>query len=185
MNELLCKYLSLHEEVALSTLGIFHKNKYPASIDNTNDTILPPVETLLLRANKEQKTDSTFIGFIAENLNIPMSDAAEKAENFIEKITSSLQKNKEAAIAGLGTLYQKQSHMHFASGGLAVATALCAGHVPRQNTIHSLRVGEKEVSSTEMKTFLEQQPSASLAWMYWTIGILLPVFLYLLYRYLQ
>lgn len=185
MNELLCKYLSLHEKVTLSTLGTFHKSKYPAGFDKANNAILPPVETLLLHTNEGQKTDSAFLGFVAENLNIPISDAAEKTESFIDKIIFSLQQNKEAAIAGLGTFYQKQNHIHFASDGLPAAAALSAPKVLRPDTVHSLRVGEKEVSSTDMQAFLEQQSYARLTWMYWTIALLLPVFLYLLYRYLQ
>lgn len=185
MDELLCRFISQHSSIALGELGVLHKKKYPAVIDNANNAILPPAETLVLQPNKGKVVEHAFVEFVAASSGISISDADKKINTYLAGIMSKLYEEGEIIIRGLGTLQRRKRLVKFTSVNLAVGSALPARKVLRENAVHSMRVGEKEVLNIEMKAFLEQPAKQNLNWMYWSIATLLVVLLTFMYLYYQ
>lgn len=172
MRKELIQYLSQHDELRLGKLGTFSIQVHEASVEPINNIAFAPYKTILLSENKNAVIDNAFIDYIAVNNDYSQKEALSKTEAFINEIWKDISEKGEREIKGLGSFAKKEASLIFYANNNFSLPAVPALKVIRQNAVHALRVGDKEVSTEDMIAYYENQSRANPTWMYWTVGVL-------------
>lgn len=172
MDRLLVKYLSTHKSIKLGEIGSLIKNAKSASLDKINDTLLAPMNTIELIENKEKEVDGEFLTFLSDYFDASHKQLNNKVESYINGIVNDIYTSGERKIEGLGTIKTHQGNLQFYREVTASKPVIYTKKIIRSNSIHTLKVGDKEFSNKEMLNYLEKKGKVNLAWMYWLAGAL-------------
>ena len=179
MEKALIQYLSQHNELHLGKLGTFSIRNHNASVEPINNIAFAPYKTTLLSANKNSVIDQAFVDYIVANNDCSVKEARSKTQVYIDEIIKEIADKGKKEINGLGLLLKKEDALVFHANSNFSLPAVPALKVNRQNAVHALRVGDKEVSNEEMIAYYENQNASNPVCMYWTAGVLAAVLLVL------
>lgn len=172
MEKALIQYLSQHNELQLGKLGTFHVRDHNAIVEPINNIAFAPYKTILLSNNKSSQIDQQFIDYIAASNDCSENEAKMKTQTFVSQILNELAESGQGEISGLGVFLKKNNDVVFYADNNFSLPAVPALKVIRQNAVHALKVGDREVSNEEMIAYYENQNSSNPVWMYWTAGLL-------------
>lgn len=183
MEKALIQYLSQHNELHLGKLGTFRVHDHNASVEPINNIAFAPYKTILLSDNKSAQIDREFVDYVAASNDYSEKEARSKTQTFVSEILNELAESGQREIHGLGLLLKKEDALVFHANSDFSLPAVPALKVIRQNAVHALRVGDKEVSNEEMIAYYENQNASNPVWMYWTAGVLAAVLIVLAAMY--
>lgn len=172
MDKQLVKYLTQHESLSLGKLGTFITRKYAANIEPVNNSAYAPVSALQLVKNKGNTIDRAFISFLSNNNDSSESEAQQRTEHYIQSVLKDLDISGEKIINGLGTIRKNNEQIVFYRDTVFKMPVTPAIRVIRQNAVHTLRVGDKEVSNEDMIAYYQSENASGNRRMYWIAGIL-------------
>ncbi len=184
MHEILIRYLGKNKNFNLPGIGSFELVSEIANLDFINKTIYPPIEQIVFHpevkvktvsvvqdADYEKKDSSTgnnnnFPAFLSRHLNKPESIALSEFEHYAGFVRITLEKNGFYEMNGIGTLQQNEKGIHLdnAFSTENFFAPLHAEQVIRENASHSVRVGEDEKTSEQMKEFLHREVKKDTWW---------------------
>lgn len=114
MQQLLYKYLILHNRLNIPSLGSFSVSYSPAQYNAQDGTLLPKQPVLHFKDGPPATADTGLLPFLAAELKISSSVAANELLNFSLQLMSELVEHKRAHLKGLGTLTKDASGvLHF------------------------------------------------------------------------
>ena len=104
MQQLLYKYLVLNNRLNIPSLGSFSVSYAPAQYNPQDGSLLPKQPILHFKDGPPATADTRLLPFLAAELNISPSAAANELLNFSLQIMSELVENKRAHLRGIGML---------------------------------------------------------------------------------
>lgn len=192
MHELLIRYLDKNTNFHLPGIGNFELVTEATDLDFINQTIYPPKAHIVFNPeskvlNKVESTsgsnDKTIIAadnknnfqrFLSRHLNKPESIAMSEFEQYAAFIKSTLEKNGYYELPGIGVLQQNEKGIQLgnAFSSEKYFEPLPISQVIRENATHSVRVGEEEKTSDQMKELLHREVKKD-SW--WIAAVILAV----------
>ncbi len=177
MHEILIRYLDKNKNFNLPGIGRFELVSEMASLDFINKTIYPPKQHIVFHPEKKSnagtqidaikaETNASFPDnknnlprFLSRHLNMPESLAREEFEQYAGFVRITLEKNGFYELNGIGTLQQNEKGIYLdnAFSTEKFFEPLHAEQVIRENATHSVRVGEDEKTSEQMKEYLHRE----------------------------
>ena len=114
MQHLLYKYLILHNRLNIPSLGSFTVSYSPAQYNAQDGTLLPKQPVLHFKDGPPAIADTGLLPFLAAELKISSSAAANELLNFSLQLMTEMVEHKRAHLRGLGTLTKDSSgQLHF------------------------------------------------------------------------
>ncbi|MCC7400895.1 MAG: hypothetical protein IT214_05375 [Chitinophagaceae bacterium] len=179
MYDQLYRLLILNKELNIPGIGNFSVNRKHAGSDFVEKLIYPPVYSITLQKDNGTLTQN-FISSLAESLNIPDKEAIAGFNDFVFNIKQKLLAGEAVEWNGVGTLTMS------GSGTIRLQAAevpvidepVIAQKMIREHAEHTVLVGEKEHTSTEMTGILSQQETKKINW--WMVPLIIGLLLLLL-----
>ncbi|MCX6265471.1 MAG: hypothetical protein NTZ47_13185 [Bacteroidetes bacterium] len=114
MQQLLYKYLILHNRLNIPSLGSFTVSYSPAQYNAQDGTLLPKQPVLHFKDGPPAISDTSLLPFLAAELKISSSVAANELLNFSLQLMTEMVEHKRAHLKGMGTLTKDSSgQLHF------------------------------------------------------------------------
>ncbi len=159
MYELLYKYLALYKKLALPGIGIFTVANENAKINFTEKLLHPSVPYISFSL-QTQPADKNFFQFLSREMHTDEVQAVQKFNDFLFSFKNNLSSAGKVLLPGIGTLTKQFINTYSFSPETQLRSYLPdirAERVIRKNAQHSVKVGEDEKSSVEMKELLSHQ----------------------------
>jgi hypothetical protein len=165
MHQLIATYLFQNKECPLMEYGHLYTNTSSAEAYFLNKQIEAPKQSIHF-STKEINSDS-FINYIATQKNIVVENAKEEIKNFIQQLFSSTQ-NK---INGVGIFNKENDVINFQSSTFnnLFSPPAKAERVIHEAAEHTMLVGDKETTTTQMTEYFTDTPVATDKWWIWAI----------------
>jgi hypothetical protein len=160
------KFFALHHHLVLPGIGNFKVETSDSQIDFANRTIVS-AQNKITFGNDRLQPEKNFYNFLADELNINEEQATISFAIFTSEIRNDLDADKPVYFKGIGTLTREKSRtIAFQSETLpSFYPVVTAEKIIRKNVGHTILVGEKEKTSDEMQTVLQQtQPIKKERW---------------------
>ena len=109
MQQLLYKYLILHNRLNIPSLGSFSVSYQPARLNPQTGTLDPKQPVLHFKDGPPPATDTGLIPFLVAEMNISPASAAKQLLNFSLQVMSELVEHNRARLKGIGTLTRDQN----------------------------------------------------------------------------
>ena len=170
MQELIASYLFQNRSCSIPGLGNLTLNNTGAVSDFTNKKILAPLPVIHFE-NKETLTGS-LLEYITKRNNCNVHEAAAALGLFSENLKNEMAKGSGAKLEGIGNLLVDPSgEIIFRQTELPpeFLPPAEAEWVIHQATEHTIRVGDKESTNTEMTEYYNVEPVAKDRWWIWAI----------------
>jgi hypothetical protein len=114
MQHLLYKYLILHNRLNIPSLGSFTVSYSPAQYNAQDGTLLPKQPILYFKDGPPAVADTGLLPFLAAELKISTSAAANELLNFSLQLMTEMVEHKRAHLKGMGMLTKDSSgQLHF------------------------------------------------------------------------
>jgi hypothetical protein len=114
MQQLLYKYLILHNRLNIPSLGSFTVSYSPAQYNAQDGTLQPKQPVLHFKDGPPAVADTGLLPFLAAELKISSSVAANELLNFSLQLMTEMVEHKRANLKGMGTLTKDSSgQLHF------------------------------------------------------------------------
>jgi hypothetical protein len=114
MQHLLYKYLILHNRLNIPSLGSFTVSYSPAQYNAQDGTLLPKQPVLHFKDGPPAVADTGLLPFLAAELKISTSAAANELLNFSLQLMTEMVEHKRAHLKGMGMLTKDPSgQLHF------------------------------------------------------------------------
>ena len=114
MQHLLYKYLILHNRLNIPSLGSFTVSYSPAQYNAQDGTLLPKQPILYFKDGPPAVADTGLLPFLAAELKISTSAAANELLNFSLQLMTEMVEHKRAHLKGMGMLTKDPSgQLHF------------------------------------------------------------------------
>ena len=114
MQHLLYKYLILHNRLNIPSLGSFTVSYSPAQYNAQDGTLLPKQPVLHFKDGPPAVADTALLPFLAAELKISTSAAANELLNFSLQLMTEMVEHKRAHLKGMGMLTKDSSgQLHF------------------------------------------------------------------------
>ena len=175
MFEVLNAYLFQHRSISIPGLGTIYLETLPAAVDVADRTMLPPVYHF--RFDKYfDAPDKEFFAFIATQRNILDYEAIKWYSEFSFELRDRIKNEDAVSWDGVGILKRDSAgNVLFepAESPLHYMQPTPAMRVNRQNSQHTLLVGDRERTSDEMNEWLhdDAQRRRRVAW--WVIALII------------
>ena len=104
MQQLLYKYLVLHNRLNIPSLGSFSVGYAPAQYNPQDGSLLPKQPILQFRDGPPATADTGLLPFLAAELNVSPTVAANELLNFSLQVMAELVEHKRAHLKGIGFL---------------------------------------------------------------------------------
>jgi hypothetical protein len=161
MYSILNKYLFQHKSINIPGLGTIWLETTPAAIDATTRTALPP--SFYFRFDKYfDAPDKEFFSYLASKQQISDYEALRQYNEFAYNLRDRINHLQEAVWEGVGALRKDgEGNIHFES---ALQNPFFLQPVPaeklvRANAQHTLLVGDRERTSSEMSAWFSEEPA--------------------------
>lgn len=147
MQKILQHYFAQHHQLTLSGIGSFSVEAFPAKIDIVDKLIYPPVSKVIFKEN-EQKTSDDLINFLKNEYDLN----PESLSAFEQSLLQKLQNEETVTLDGIGVLENKEGSLSFTPIEInELFEPVHAERVIRQNSQHSVTVGEQVRTSVQMQ----------------------------------
>jgi len=154
------KYLLLHHELPIPGVGSINLERQPAAFDFANRQILPPAYRIIFREGSVQASRRLY-GWLAASLGVTERDAILKFNDFVFELRERLDRGEKLEWQGVGHLNKGLGGIwHFKPGEESIPEGdpVPADKVLRSRSSHSVRVGEDERTSEQMREYLHTEP---------------------------
>jgi hypothetical protein len=173
----LYQYLILHKQLHLPGIGTFAVEKKPADFDVAAQVINPPAFTIALQPDHTTPAKS-FFNWLGARLGITERDAVIRFNDFLFDLKRQLSSGNKLQWSGVGTLSKGLNgdiKLEFGPSNYSPAAPVHAAKVLRQNAEHTVRVGEQEKTSVQMKELLLGHTEDEKKSWWWVAAIILVV----------
>jgi hypothetical protein len=145
---LLTKYLLQYKKVSIPNIGMFTIEHQPAELNFADRLILPPGYKVVF-ANHES-VDDDLLSYIGTNSQMDESTARQKLEHFGTALKNKL---REAPFEwnGIGKLEYTNGVVFHPNKIETALQPVPANRIIRENTQHTVLVGEQELQSTAIE----------------------------------
>ncbi|MCR6719481.1 MAG: hypothetical protein NVV59_04130 [Chitinophagaceae bacterium] len=161
------KYLLLHQELPIPGIGTLMLERQPASFDFPNRQILPPSYQVGFREGQVQPSRRLY-DWLAQGLGISERDAIMRFNDFVFELRERLNKGEKLEWQGIGQLNKGLGgvwHFKPETDSITEGEPIHADKVLRDQASHSVRVGEDERTSEQMRAYLQADPARkNVAW---------------------
>jgi len=178
MYKALYAYLVRYGRLTIPGVGILVVERQAAVMDFTTRTVEPASYRIALQHSGEAGSETAshrLFGWLAGALNIHQREAVIRFNDFVFDLKKKLRDGAKIRWADVGTLSTGLAgEIRFESAVRAFQpeTAVPAERIIREQSEHTVRVGEEEKTSTEMKELLAPVPVHRSPWLL-IAGILL------------
>jgi hypothetical protein len=148
----LYQYLILHKQLNIPGIGTFLLERKPADIDFVNKIINPPAFTVALHHGNTTPSKKIF-NWLASTRNISEPEALTQFNDFALDIKNKILTGDKLEWDGLGTLSKGLAgEIRFEASlkDMKAGTPVPAIKVIREHAQHTVRVGEQEITSSQM-----------------------------------
>jgi nucleoid DNA-binding protein len=170
----LYQYLILHKQLNLPGIGTFSVEKRPEDFDIADKIVRSPAFTITLLA-ASNIPPKNFFTWLGSKLSITEREAVIRFNDFLFELNKQFSSGNKLEWSGVGTL----------SKGLAgdirfetfvkdhsPASSVPAIKVLRENAEHTIRVGEEERTSVQMKEILHHAEAKKGSW-WWPVALII------------
>lgn len=177
MINILNSYLAQHKSISIPGLGSLYADTIPVVSDFVNHKLLPP--QVRYRFDKYfDAPNKEFFLYLASKKNIADFEAIKWYNEFAYDLRANIRNNGSCEWPGIGTFrMEPNGEIVFepAATNYELLPAIVAERVPRAESSHALRVGDKEVTNIEMNELLHGKPrkKRGLLW----LAIIIPIVL--------
>ena len=182
MYETLYRYLIKHGKVDLPGIGALALQRQPAEADFVNHSFYSPRYYFEFALSEEVPPERLF-SWLASNLHITEQEAVIRFNEFLFDLNRQLKEGKEIQWHGIGSLQKEFSgEINFIPESKKIYSydKITARKVTRQNAEHTMLVGEREKTSTQMKELLQGAEEVKIHnWWVWPLAIIIAVLLFL------
>ncbi|RFM27574.1 hypothetical protein [Deminuibacter soli] len=172
MMQTLYKYLILNKKLALPGIGYFTVEHVPARLDFASKKMYPPISVIRFSGDKVQ-ADRHFFAFVSDDLQVNEVEAIQQFNNTLLEIKKQIADNGVAVLPQIGSLRKEFSNTYSfqpaASAG-DYTPEVTAERVIRHEA-HTVKVGEAERTSEEMREMLADGGSRKSRW--WIYALIL------------
>lgn len=172
MQQLIASYLFQNRVCPLPGFGTLSVQQSGAVPDFTNHLIAPP-EPSILFSDKELNA-AGLISYIAIRNKTTEPEAEQQLRNFCEGIKAAIAKTTKAALPGIGYFYiDEHDNTIFEQVRLPLVfrKPVEALRVIHPNAEHSILVGDKETTNTQMTEYYSEEEPKKNRWWVWAIVI--------------
>lgn len=183
MYEILYRYLVKYKNIDLPGIGAFAIERKPAEAEIADRSFLPPKYSFAFEKTEDVPPEKLF-SWLALNLHITEQEAVIRFNDFIFDLNRQLKEGKQIDWPGIGTLQKEFSgEIKFSrsKNGLFWLDKVVADKVTRENAEHTILVGEREKTSTEMNELLrsEEEEEKRHYWWIWPLAVILAIVIFL------
>lgn len=184
------EYLNCHNLLQLEGFGRLEVVELPASLDFSNQQLVPGMRRLLYSTTVAEADH--FTDWLQQHHHLSREAAAQWCSRFVEKFRDALRQEGVVALPLFGTFRQEEGTVVFVQQEppLQLLPSVAAHRVIRKDAQHSLRVGDAERSNTEIQEWLQLQQQRKRS--RWWAGALLvflialsSIFMYARLHYMQ
>ena len=175
--QVLNAYLFQHRSISIPGLGTIYLETFPANVDVADRTILPPVYRF--RFDKySDSPDREFFAYIANQRNVLDYEAIKWYNEFSTNLRNRIRSEEKVEWEGVGMLSKDEGgNVTFEpTSATRFMRPTPAIRVNRQNSQHTLLVGDQERTNVEMNELLHDDEGAGRkkrTW--WIIALVLAV----------
>jgi hypothetical protein len=173
----LYQYLILHKQLNLPGIGTLCVEKKPADFDIADKIVRSPAFTIALHTNQNIPSKN-FFGWLGAKLAISEREAVIKFNEFLFELKKQLSAGHKLEWAGIGTLAKGLGgDIQFEScvRDYSPSSSVPAIKVLRENAEHTVRVGEEQKSSVEMKELLHHSDEHKRQQWWWVAALILVI----------
>lgn len=170
MQQLIASYLFQYKTCPLPGLGTLSVQPGNATADFLNTRILSPVPAIVFDS-KETEADG-LLDHIAATTNTTIYQAIDMLGQFANHLKSSISSGKSASIEGVGNFSTAGSgKIVFEQAALpeVFVQPVQAPRVIHPQAEHTILVGDKETTNTEMTEYFSEEPVQKSRWWIWAI----------------
>jgi len=182
MHEALYRYLIKHRKIVLPGIGVLALKIHPAEAEVADHSFLPPKYYFQFEKSDNIPSEKLF-SWLASNFSVTEQEAVIRFNEFLFDLTRQLKEGKQVHWNGVGTLHKEFSgEINFNSEekNFPWYNDVVARKVTRENAEHTVLVGEKEKTSTEMMEILYDSGARSRShWWIWPLAIILAIVIFL------
>jgi hypothetical protein len=167
MHQLIATYLFQNKQCPLMDKGHLYITTLAASPNFLNKQMDAPQQSV--QFSTAEINSNGFIHYVAKQKNILVENAREEVNDFIQHLFL-LGQNK---INDVGTFTIKDDEVHFDAKAVnsLLTPPATAERVIHEAAEHSMLVGDKETTTTEMTEYFADEPAATDKWWIWAIAL--------------
>jgi hypothetical protein len=182
MYEALYKYLLRYKKLDLPGIGILALQIQSAEAKFVNHSFLPPKYFFEFERSEGVPPEKLF-SWLASHLNITEQEAVIRFNDFLFDLNRQLKEGKQIHWLGIGSLQKEFSgeiQFNAQQKEFSWYKEVVAKKVTRENAEHTMLVGEKEKTSTEMRELLHSGGERKAThWWIWPLAIILAIMMFL------
>ncbi len=166
MHDELYRFLILHKQLIIPGVGQFQLQRTPASGDFSNKRIDPPVFTISFDPSVASPSKTIFT-WLANQLHISDREAILQFNDFAFELKKQIMNGDLVNWTGMGELSKGLSgdiSFEPAKKAWTPWEPVHAEKIIREHEVHTVKVGEQELSSTEMTDILHQPVATKSYW---------------------
>ncbi|MBI1782440.1 MAG: hypothetical protein HYR66_13930 [Sphingobacteriales bacterium] len=186
MQELLQEYIAQHHELPLPGIGEIVLSNQPAKADFSEKLFYPPQQEWIL-VNNEVGNVESLINFIARKKQISTEEAKQQLGSYCLNIKRQLVHRKEMNLPGVGILKTGEDgdlQLDIEVAENMMLKPVMAERVIRKDATHTMLVGDKEKTNTEMNAWLNKlDEGTNNRWWAWAAAIAVIALGLILYSY--
>ncbi|HEY2720758.1 MAG TPA: hypothetical protein VGI82_03475 [Chitinophagaceae bacterium] len=182
MHEVLYRYLIKYKKLDLPGIGVLALQRQPAAAEFVNHSFLTPKYFFEFDRSEDVPPEKLF-SWLSTNLSITEQEAVIRFNEFLFELNRQLREGKQIHWRGIGSLQKEISgdikfipqQLEFLGYGTVTAEK-----VTRKNAEHTMLVGEREKTSTQMRELLQPVDEiTSDKWWVWPLAIILAALIFL------
>ncbi|MFI5188488.1 MAG: hypothetical protein ACHQF0_17280 [Chitinophagales bacterium] len=186
MYEILYRYLIKYKRIDLPGIGVLALQTQPAEAEFANHSFLAPKYSFEFERSEDVPPEKLFT-WLAVNLDITEQEAVIRFNDFLFDMNRQLKEGKQIHWQGVG-VFQKEfsGEIHFTPENKEFSWhhEVIAEKVTRKNAEHTMLVGEKEKTSTQMKELLHPVgKEKNDRWWVWPLAIILAIIIFLFWHF--
>ena len=178
MLDLISSYLFLHKSCPLPGIGTLHIVDLPAVTDFTNKKISAPLPHISFRT--EEIGIEGLLDYVSKNTTTDKGQTESTIMHFCKDLKNDLAQKKHASLPEIGEWNVDDSgQLNFKPAELLpdFLPTVHAERVIHPDAEHSILVGDKETTNTQMTEYYTEEPVKKERWWIWaiiigTIGVL-------------
>lgn len=182
MYEVLYRYLVKYKKLDLPGIGVLALQMQPAEAEFVDHSFLSPKYFFEFERSYDVPPEKLF-SWLATNLTITEQEAVIRFNEFLFDLNRQLKEGRQIHWQKIGSLQKEFSgdiqfipqHREFPG-----YVEVIAEKVKRKNAEHTMLVGEKEKTSTEMKELLYPADEEKTdKWWVWPLAVILAILIFL------
>ncbi|RTL60881.1 MAG: hypothetical protein EKK37_01630 [Sphingobacteriales bacterium] len=186
MLDLLQEYIAQYHELSLPGIGRIALTQQPARADFSDKLFYPPKQEWVFFPGEEGNQEK-FIDFIAGKKQIGKEEAKQQLGMYCLEIKRHLVHHKEMNIPGVGILRNGEDgdiQLDIEVAENMLLKPVMAERVMRKDATHTMLVGDKEKTSTEMNEWLNAlEEERNNRWWAWAAALTVIALGLILYSY--